>query len=230
MPTQGNNIGIYVNLTGGDYDAYTAAVAAADDSDDTTSVLDYSFDNLVANGRGTEGEGNWVLIACATTATINLSNSTSETACKGDTAGALTGNSVRNVTSGNQTWNMSVDGLIELFDFPAEGGDNPEATWDDDENVGTPNVDLYSADQKARAGFVNLMRAALNRTQLLVAFSTGEQLDSEGVATNNVEYVGKAFINSIDATAAVGDYASYSCTFEGNGALNKRTTDTDASA
>ena len=201
MPTQGNNIGIYVNLVGADYDAYVAGVALGNEDD--AAELDYSFDDtVVVNDARDEAEGNWVLVACATTATLNLSNATSETACKGDTAGALTGNSVRNVAAGNQTWNMAVDGLIELFDFK-----NEEAA----------DVSGLDADQKARTGFVNLMRAALNRTQLLVAFSTG--------VNGTTEYMGKAFINQIDATAAVGDFASYSCTFEGNGKLNKRDTD-----
>ena len=230
MPTQGNNIGIYVNLTGTDYDAYVAAVANATEGEqeDTAVVTDYTWTDGDADLERDAGEGNWVLIACATSATINVSNSTNETACKGDVAGALTGNSVRNVSAGNQTWNMSVDGLIDLFDYPAADDvytGNP-ADFDTD---GEGDDDDYTANQKARAGFVNLMRAAMNRTQLLVAFSTGAGDGEGGTDTSDaVEYVGKAFINSIDATAAVGDFATYSCNFEGNGALNKRYTDTSA--
>jgi len=199
MPTQGNDISIYVNMTDSDYAAFTGAATEE-------VVLDYTFDDSGLDNDGirdTADEGNWVLIACATSATINLSNSTSETACKGDTAGALTGNSVRNVSAGNQTWNMSVDGLLDLTDYPIEEGDTAAA-----------------GATAGRGGFVNLMRAALNRGQFLVAFSTGD--------AGNVEYVGKAFVNSIDATAAVGDFATYSANFEGNGSLAKRTTDVSA--
>lgn len=218
MPTQGNNIGIYVNLTGADYEAYKAAVALGDDSEDTTVVLDYTLDTSSDSDRDAANEGNWVLIAAATSATLNLSNTTSEVASKEDNdLGGLTGNSVRNVSAGNQTWNMSVDGLISIIanaspdnhrfnDFPAEGGD-------------TINDALETGDEH-RAGFTNLMRAAMNRTQLMVAFSTGEA----GVT----EYVGQAFVSQIDATAAVGDFATYSATFEGNGTLNKRDTDISA--
>jgi predicted secreted protein len=51
----------------------------------------------------------------------------------------------------------------------------------------------------------------LARTEVTVVFS-------DNVAGNK-EYTGLAFISSIDATAGVDDFVTYSCTLEGNGTL-----------
>lgn len=82
------------------------------------------------------------LVACATNATFSLSNATIETSCKSDTAGALDDSSVRHTLAGNQTWNMTVEGLVDL----TAGGANTESYQD-------------------------LMQLAINRTEILVVFS-----------------------------------------------------------
>ena len=61
------------------------------------------------------------------------------------------------------------------------------------------------------------MDLAIARTDVYVAFSTGVDSDDE--------YWGKGFISSIDVTAGVDDFATYSATIEGNGDLAKRTVD-----
>ena len=122
------------------------------------------------------------LVACATTANISLSNATIESTCKASTAGDLTDASVRHTIAGQQTWNMQVDGLVDLV----TGGTD-------------------------EASFTDLMDLALARTEVTVVFS-------DNVAGNK-EYTGLAFISSIDATAGVDDFVTYSCSLEGNGTL-----------
>lgn len=68
-----------------------------------------------------------------------------------------------------------------------------------------------------QTGFADLMDLAIARTDVYVAFSTGVDGDKE--------YWGKAFISSIDVTAGVDDFATYSATLEGNGDLTKRDVD-----
>ena len=179
----GNELGIYINVSDADFNAFTANGADLT----TTTVLDYSVD---ADDDSAD-DGNWVLVACSTSCSLNLSNATIETACKSDTSGLLDDASVRHTIAGQQTWNMNVDGLLDL---------------------GTAGA--------GNSNFADLMDLAIGRNDILVAFSTG--VDAE------VEYVGKGFISSIDATAGVDDFATYSCTIEGNGTLTKRTTDTTA--
>lgn len=184
----GNELGIYINVSSADFANF--------DTDSANAVLDYSWEDGNADAdQGTVGadanEGNWVLVACATTCSLNLSNATIETTCKKSTSGALDDASVRHTIPGQQTWNMNVDGLVDLAD--AASGEE---------------------------SFAGLMDLAMGRTDILVAFSTG--------VNNTVEYVGKGFISSIDATAGVDDFATYSCTIEGNGTLAKRLTDTNA--
>jgi len=122
------------------------------------------------------------LVACATTANISLSNATIESTCKASTTGDLTDASVRHTIAGQQTWNMQVDGLVDLL----TGGTD-------------------------EASFTDLMDLALARTEVTVIF--GDKV------TSNKEYTGAAFISSIDATAGVDDFVTYSCTLEGNGTL-----------
>lgn len=122
------------------------------------------------------------LVACATNATFSLSNAVIETACKSDTSGSLDDASVRHTLPGNQTWNMTVEGLVDL----TAGGANTESYQD-------------------------LMELALDRTEILVGFSDE--------TSGNQQYFGKGYISSIDATASVDDFVTYTCTIEGNGTL-----------
>ena len=122
------------------------------------------------------------LVACATNATFSLSNALVETNCKTDSSGALTDASTRHILAGNQTWSMTVEGLVDL----TTGGANAESYQD-------------------------LMEVALNRTEVDVVFSDE--------VTGNQQYHGKAYITSIDATAGVDDFVTYTCTLDGNGTL-----------
>lgn len=182
----GNELGIYINVADYTADGAVTDFSAIDNFDDTTTDPDeYPLQDALTNAD----LGEWVLVACATTCSLNLSNATIETTCKKSTSGALDDASVRHTIPGQQTWNMNVDGLVDLA------------------------VDAADATE---TGFANLMDLALNRTPILVAFSTGV----EGTR----EYVGKGFISSIDATAGVDDFATYSATIEGNGTLEARAT------
>ncbi len=96
------------------------------------------------------GPTTYELVACATNASINLSNATIETACKSSSAGDLNDASVRHTIPGQQTWNMQVDGLADIT-----------AATDGEKN------------------FVDLMDLAIGRTSIYVAFSTGVDADIE---------------------------------------------------
>lgn len=150
------------------------------------------IDSASADGANAANLGptTYQLVACATSCSLNLSNATIETTCKASTTGALDDASVRHTIAGQQSWTMSVDGLVDLTADGATG---------------------------AETGFVDLMDLAIARTDVYVAFSTGVDSDDE--------YWGKGFISSIDVTAGVDDFATYSATIEGNGDLAKRTVD-----
>lgn len=139
------------------------------------------FIDADADGVGESYE----LVACATSATMSLNNAIFEATCKSDTAGVLDDASSRYTGAGQQTWSMSVDGLVDL----------------------TAGTSVHS--------YVDLMTLALDRTEIKVVFrgSTGQQ-----------EYSGLGYISSVEATASVDDFITYSCTIEGNGALTAATT------
>ncbi len=75
-------------------------------------------------------------------------------------------------------------------------------------------VDLVAGGTN-ESSFSDLMDLALNRTEVTIKFSDGQ--------VGNKEYSGLAFISSIDATAGVVDFVTYSCSLEGNGTLSAAT-------
>lgn len=75
-------------------------------------------------------------------------------------------------------------------------------------------VDLVAGGTN-ESSFSDLMDLALNRTEVTIKFSDGQ--------VGNKEYSGLAFISSIDATAGVDDFVTYSCSLEGNGTLTAAT-------
>ena len=131
-----------------------------------------------------DGDGltDATLVACATNASFSLSNALVETNCKTDAAGVLSDASTRHILSGNQTWNMTVEGLVDL-----------------------------TAGGATATSYKDLMELALNRTEVDVVFSDQ--------TTGNQQYHGKAYITSIDASAGVDDFVTYTCNFDGNGSL-----------
>jgi TP901-1 family phage major tail protein len=122
------------------------------------------------------------LVACATSASFSLNNATFEATCKADTAGALDDASVRHLGAGQQSWSMSVDGLVDL-------------------TAGAAGTESY----------VDLVQLALDRTEILVVFSDA--------TTGNKQYYGKGYISSVEATASVDDFVTYSCSIDGTGEL-----------
>jgi predicted secreted protein len=119
------------------------------------------------------------LVACSTSATFSLENSSVEAVCKADSTGELTDASVRHTLAGQQSWSMSVEGLVDLT---------------------TGGASLHS--------FVDLMELANDRTTIGVVFRD---------ALSTKTYSGNGFISSIEATASVDDFVTYSCTIEGTG-------------
>lgn len=75
-------------------------------------------------------------------------------------------------------------------------------------------VDLVSGGTD-ETSFSDLMDLALNRTEVTIKFTDG--------VSSHKEYSGLAFISSIDATAGVDDFVTYSCSLEGNGTLTAAT-------
>jgi len=71
-------------------------------------------------------------------------------------------------------------------------------------------VDLAGSDA-AEEGYVDLVQLALDRTQITVVFSDG--------AAGNKQYSGSGYISSVEATASVDDFVTYSCSIEGTGTL-----------
>ena len=169
----GNELGIYVNADGTDISTWDAA------------DLDTNIETTVVSNFQT---GNWELVACSTSCSLNFSNSTIENVCKTSVSGALSNSATRTTIAGQQSWNMSVDGVVDL-----------------------------AAGATGESSYADLMTLALAKTEVLITFSTGIE--------GNAEYVGKAYISSIDATAGVDDFATYSLSLEGTGKLYKRDTD-----
>lgn len=72
-------------------------------------------------------------------------------------------------------------------------------------------VELVSAGASLE-GYVDLMALALARTEVLVVFSDR--------VTANQEYHGAGYISSIEVTASVDDFVTYSASIEGSGVLS----------
>ena len=144
------------------------------------------------------------LVALATSASLSFSNSTIETATKkvttdGATAGQLldSGLSTTHAVAGTSSFSVSCEGLLDLSD-PSETEDHTN-----------------DATGVAEHGFQNLMQLALNRTEVLLFFVDA----TNSTAAGGPGYKGNAFIESIEASGGVDDFATYSVTFKGTGDL-----------
>lgn len=138
------------------------------------------------------------LLALATSASLSFSNATIETATKKTNAGGTaldTGTSLTHSMAGSSSWSISAEGLLDLSD--------PAASADEDGTATTEH------------GFQNLMQIALNRTKVGVYFVDA----SNATAGGGPGYKGTAFIESIEASGGVDDFATYSVTFKGDGDL-----------
>lgn len=138
------------------------------------------------------------LLALGTSCSLSFSNSTIETASKkANVAGTQldTGTSLTHAMAGSSSWTITAEGLLDLTD--------PAANADED-GAGT-----------AEHGFQNLMAIALNRSKIGVYFVDA----SNATAGGGPGYTGTAFIESIEASGGVDDFATYSVTFKGDGDL-----------
>lgn len=139
------------------------------------------------------------LLALGTSASLSFSNATIETASKKTNAGGTlldTGTSTTHAVAGTSSWSISSEGLLDLSDPAATEDATSDAT-------GT-----------AEHGFQNLMTLAINRTKVNVYF-----VDASTGAGTGPGYFGLAFIESIEASGGVDDFATYSVTFKGDGDL-----------
>lgn len=140
------------------------------------------------------------LVALSTSCTLSFSNATIEVSSKKTNVGGTlldTGTSVTNSIAGASSWNISAEGLLDLS--------TPTTTNDHtDDATGT-----------VEHGFANLMNLALARTKVKVVFK-----DSSAGSGTGQELYGTAFIESIEASGGVDDFATYSVTFKGDGDLS----------
>lgn len=149
------------------------------------------------DGTGAADTTSPRLVALATSASLSFSNSTIETATKKTNSGGTsldTGTSLTHAVAGSSSWSISAEGLLDMSD--------PGANEDED-GTGT-----------TEHGFQNLMEIALNRTKVYVYF-----VDASTSAATGPGYAGTAFIESIEASGGVDDFATYSVTFKGDGDL-----------
>lgn len=86
---------------------------------------------------------------------------------------------------------------------------------------------LYTLDTTDGNTYDDLFDAMVNKTQLDLVFAkkseSGTQVPSGGWTTASNGYKGKACITSLELNAQNGEYATYSATFTGIGALTKVT-------
>jgi len=142
------------------------------------------------------------LIALSTNATLSFSNATIEVASKKTNAGGTlldTGTSLTNSIAGASSFSISCEGLLDLS---------------------TPNAaDDHTSDATGTGehGFANLMALALARTKVRLVFKDAS------AASAGQELTGVAFIESIEASGGVDDFATYSVTFKGDGDLTMQT-------
>lgn len=96
---------------------------------------------------------------------------------------------------GGQSWSMSADGVVN---YVAQN------------QAGVDVTDVQDA--------LDLFDAWANKTELTLAWTTGA---SAGASDADYMYKGKAFLSSYSETAGVNDVATYSCTFESTGDIEK---------
>lgn len=140
------------------------------------------------------------LLALGTSASLSFSNATIETASKKTNSGGTildTGTSTTHAVAGTSSWSISAEGLLDLTD--------PASTAD------------HTTDASATTEHTaqNLMALAIARTKVNVYFVDA----SAGTAGAGPGYFGLAFIESIEMSGGVDDFATYSVTFKGDGDL-----------
>ena len=138
------------------------------------------------------------LIALSTNATLSFSNATIEVSSKKTNSGGTlldTGTSLTNTIAGASSWSISAEGLLDL---------STPVTADDHTTDASGTIEH---------GFANLMNLALDRTKVKVVFKDAS------ASSAGQEMYGVAFIESIEASGGVDDFATFSVTFKGDGDL-----------
>lgn len=144
------------------------------------------------------------LVALSTNASLSFSNATIEVSSKKVNSGGTlldTGSSTTHAIAGASSWSISCEGLLDLA--------TPGAT-DDHTSDATGTVEH---------GFANLINLAIARTKVGVYFK-----DASAASGTGQEMYGTAFIESIEASGGVDDFATYSVTFKGDGDLTIQST------
>jgi hypothetical protein len=137
------------------------------------------------------------LVGLATSCSLSYNNATVETATKSVNGGGTlaTNGGTINSFAGTSSFSLSADGLVDL------------STADDEDG---------GASATTEHGFNNLMDMAIAGTKVGIYFQDA----TAAGGTANKGYTGTAFIESIEASAGVDDFATYSVTFKGDGALS----------
>lgn len=179
--------------------------------------VDYDADpNTDANSNAGGAETSPRLLALATNATLSFSNATVEVSTKktktNDTL--LDGTSLTHSIAGASSWSISAEGLLDLS-TPTADSDGGTAGDDSDDTLGTDEAGEATSEH----GFVNLADMAIARDVVYVEFRNASANSSFGTG-----YRGKAFIESLEASGGVDDFATYSVTFKGDGDLETFTT------
>lgn len=135
------------------------------------------------------------LVGLATSCSLSYNNATVETATKSVNAGGTltTNGGTINSFAGTSSFSLSADGLIDL------------ATADDEDDGAATT----------EHSFHNLMDLAIAGTKVGVYFQDA----TSAAGSAGTGYKGTAFIESIEASAGVDDFATYSVTLKGDGAL-----------
>jgi len=100
----------------------------------------------------------------------------------------------KTIILGGQGWSMSCDGVVNYI---AEN------------QAGTAVTDVQNT--------LDLFDAWYNKTELTLAWTTGDSSATDA----DYMYKGKAFLSSYSESAGVNDVATYICTFESNGDIEK---------
>lgn len=156
------------------------------------------------------------LLALATSCTLSFSNATVEVSTKKTKSSGtlLDGTSLLHSFAGASSWTLSAEGLLDLSTPTSDDNNNTDGTSADD-TFGTDKAGEATSEH----GFVNLADIAIARDTVYVEFRNASANSNFGTG-----YRGKAFIESIEASGGVDDFATYSVTFKGDGDLETFTT------
>lgn len=179
--------------------------------------VDYDADpDTDANSNAGGAETSPRLLALATNATLSFSNATVEVSTKKTKSSGtlLNGTSETHAAAGASSWSISAEGLLDLS-TPTSDNDYSTPGDDSDDVLGTDKAGEATSEH----GFANLADMAIARDTVYIEFRNASAASGFGTG-----YRGKAFIESLEASGGVDDFATYSVTFKGDGDLETFTT------